>query len=298
MNKRARAHALLLLTAMIWGSAFVAQDVAMDSMQPFTFNGIRALVAGVALFLFVMVKKRAFGKRRHTEKDHPFRLFPWKGGLLCGLMLFMGTSFQQIGIAQTSAGKAGFVTALYIVFVPLAGIFQGRRIRPVIWISVALCTLGLYFLCVTESFHVDTGDVYLLLCAICFTGHILVIDRFSYRVDPIELSCVQFLVCSGISMVFMALFEQPSWAALVQGVVPILYAGLISGGVGYTLQVFAQRDTDPAIASLIMCLEGVFAVLAAWLILGDTLSLRELLGCGLMFAGVVLPQGRKAGIAV
>ncbi len=308
MNPKLRANLLLLLTALIWGVAFVAQDVAMDAMPPFTFSGIRLLLAGVALLpciRFLDRKQQAAGQASAAPKEpladpatdeaagpstlhnrHTLLI----GGVCCGLMLFLGTNFQQFGIQQTSAGKAGFVTALYIVLVPLAGLFTGKRVRYTVWLAVGLCTLGMFFLCVTESLTFSVGDLYLLLCAFFFTGHILIIDHFSRRVDCVRMSCLQFFVAAAMSFLCVLLFEKPDLPSIGRGIVPILYSGLFSGALGYTLQMLAQRDTDPTIASLILCLESVFAVLAGWLLLGDLLTLRELLGCGLMLCGIFLAQ--------
>lgn len=302
MKKKTRAHLLLLLTAFIWGVAFVAQDVAMDSMQPFTFNSARLLIAGLALIPCIhWLDRRESAKQqkqlggaksplsenRNLRKE---RQTLWLGGFCCGFFLFLGSSLQQLGIEQSTAGKAGFLTALYIVIVPLAGIFMGKRVRWTIWIAVALCAAGLFLLCVTESLVIASGDIYLILCAFCFAGHIFSIDYFSSRTDCVRMSCVQFFVAAAFSLGCMALFEQPTWQSLGNGIVPILYAGILSGAVGYTLQILAQRDTEPAVASLLMCLESVFAVLAGWLLLGDLLSFRELCGCVLMLAGIVLAQ--------
>ena len=211
------------------------------------------------------------------------------------MALAVGSSLQQLGIKATSAGKAGFVTALYIVLVPLVGLFFGRYVRRTVWLAVLLSVAGLFLLCVTETLTVGLGDLYLLLCAAVYTVHILVIDHFSPKTDCVRMSCLQFFVASALCTVMMLLAERPTLDALLRGWVPILYAGLLSGGMGYTLQIIAQRDTDPAVASLIMCLESVFAVLAGWVLLGDMLSPRELAGCALMLAGIVLAQlpGRK-----
>lgn len=302
MKKKTRAHLLLLLTAFIWGVAFVAQDVAMDSMQPFTFNSARLLIAGLALMPCVHWLGRRERARRQRElvavrsplsKNRNLReerQMLWLGGFCCGFFLFLGSSLQQLGIEQSTAGKAGFLTALYIVIVPLVGIFMGKRVRWTIWVAVALCAAGLFLLCVTLSFEIASGDVYLILCAFCFAGHIFSIDYFSSRTDCVRMSCVQFFVAAAFSLGCMALFEQPTWRSLEKGIIPILYAGVLSGAVGYTLQIVAQRDTEPAVASLLMCLESVFAVLAGWILLGDLLSFRELCGCVLMLAGIVLAQ--------
>ncbi len=293
MSRTFRANAMLLVTALIWGVAFVAQDVAMDYMPPFTFIWARMLLAGLALIPCIYFLDKRAKKDKATKsvlEGAPSRKTLLVGGCLCGLMLFLGSSLQQLGIAQTSAGKAGFVTALYIVMVPLAGLLVGKRVRGLVWAGVGLCTVGLFLLCVTQSLTISQGDVFLFLCALAFTGHILVIDRFSAKVDCVQMSCIQFFVASGLGLVCMGIFEQPTWEGIVKGAVPILYAGVMSGAVGYTLQIVAQKETDPAIASLLLCFESVFAVLAGWAILGDALSPRELAGCGLMLAGILLAQ--------
>lgn len=308
MSKALRANLLLLLTAFIWGIAFVAQDVAMDSMGPFTFNAARTLVAALALLpairlLDALELKRggtAAAPRRLRDLPPAARRTLLIGGLCCGAALFVGSSLQQLGIRETSAGKAGFVTAMYIVLVPLSGLLFGRVVRRNIWLAVLLSVAGLFLLCVTEALTVGLGDLYLLLCAAAFTVHILVIDHFSPKTDCVRMSCLQFFVASALCAVMMLLTEKPTLSALLSGWVPILYAGVLSGGMGYTLQMVAQRDTDPAVASLIMCLESVFAVLAGWVLLGETLTARELFGCALLMAGIVLAQlpGRKRQTAL
>ncbi len=308
MSKALRANLLLLLTAFIWGIAFVAQDVAMDSMGPFTFNAARTLVAALALLpairlLDALEQKRggaAAAPRRFRDLPPAARRTLLIGGVCCGAALFVGSSLQQLGIKETSAGKAGFVTAMYIVLVPLSGLLFGRVVRRNIWLAVLLSVAGLFLLCVTEALTVGLGDLYLLLCAAAFTVHILVIDHFSPKTDCVRMSCLQFFVASALCAVMMLLTEKPTLSALLSGWVPILYAGVLSGGMGYTLQMVAQRDTDPAVASLIMCLESVFAVLAGWVLLGETLTARELFGCALLMAGIVLAQlpGRKRQTAL
>lgn len=290
MNRKLRANLMLLLTALIWGVSFVAQDVAMESMQPFTFNGSRLLLAGLALMACVPLLRQRVRKQEQEENSRKGSRMLLVGGLSCGLMLFFASNLQQFGIDQTSAGKAGFVTALYIVLVPLAGLFAKKRLRLHIWLGVAFCTVGLFLLCVTGALTISSGDLYLFLCALCFTGHILLIDHFSPHVDCVKMSGIQFLVSGLLSLGCMALWEQPTWAGLWRGIGPILFCGILSGAIGYTLQMLAQRDTDPTIASLLMCLESVFAVLAGWVMLGDLLSPRELLGCGAMLTGIVLAQ--------
>lgn len=289
MNHKFRAYSLLFLAALIWGVAFVAQDIAMDSLPPFTFNALRSLLAGLVLLPSTLRRRR---KRQAPSSGKTLFI----AGAACGLALFLGSGFQQLGIQQSAGpGKAGFITVLYIVLVPLTGLLWGRRVGRNVWLAVALCLVGLFLLCVTEAFEIGPGDVSLLLCAFAFTGHILVIDHFTRRVDSVGMSCVQFFVCSGLAFLTAALSEQPTWTGLADAVIPILYSGALSGAVGYTLQIAGQRDTDPTIASLILCLESVFAALAGWLILGERLSVRELVGCALMFGGIVLAQWPEKG---
>lgn len=292
-----RSPLLLLLTALIWGLAFVAQDVAMNSMPPFTFNGIRMALGGLALMPCIFFLSRHTQSKNNTPTVRAIRSLNraqrktlFTGGFFCGLALFLGSSFQQIGILYTTAGKAGFITALYIVLVPLTGLFLGKRVRIHVWLAVGLSLAGLFLLCVTDSLSIGAGDLCLVLCALCFTCHILVIDYFSPRTDCLRMSCIQFFVASAFSLLTAVFAEQPTWSGIQAAWVPILYAGILSSAVGYTLQIIAQRNTDPTIASLILCLESVFAVLAGWFLLGDALSPRELFGCIIMLAGIVLAQ--------
>ena len=206
------------------------------------------------------------------------------------MALTAAVNLQQMGLETTSSGKAGFITALYIVLVPIAGLFLHRKAPRAIWLSVALAVVGLYLLCVQESFSITQGDFYVLLCAFCFTGHILIIDHFTQKVDGVALSCAQFLVVTVLSAAMMLATESPNWAGLLECIGPILYVGIFSSGVGYTLQILAQKDSNPAVVSLLLSLESVFATIAGALILGDRMSGKEYLGCVLMLAAVVLAQ--------
>ncbi|MDD3333994.1 MAG: DMT family transporter [Eubacteriales bacterium] len=303
MKKSTRAELLLLLTAFIWGVAFVAQDVASDSLQPLSFNGIRMALAAVVVLAFLRFRDRKKGNEEKRVADEtgtgvPFRELTGKqkrtlvtGGVCCGVLLAASSYLQQSGIAAgSSAGKAGFITALYIVLVPLVGLLFGKKLRLVIGVAVALSVVGLYLLCITDGYSIQSSDVYLILCALGFTGHILVVDHFSRLTDCVKMSCIQFFVTSGICLFFAFLLEQPSWDGLKSCLIPVLYSGILSGGVGYTLQIVSQKDTDPTIASLLMCLESVFAVLAGWIILGDQMSVREYIGCFAMLCGILLAQ--------
>lgn len=296
MKAKTRANLLLLLTALIWGCAFVAQDMAADVLQPMSFNGSRMLLAALTLLPVCWLGDRRAvktGKGMAWKQMNPSqRKTLVLGGVCCGVMLALGSIFQQLGISLgTGAGKAGFITALYIVLVPLAGLLLFRRkLGKLVWIAVALSVVGLYLLCMTGSLTIEPGDGMLIICAACYCGHILVVDSFSRRTECVKMSCIQFAVTTGICFAGAFLFEQPTWEAVLTCAVPIIYAGVFSGGVGYTLQILAQRDAEPAVASLLMSLESVFAVLAGWVILGDALSVRELLGCAMMMGGIVLAQ--------
>ncbi len=293
-SKQLKYTLLLALTALIWGIAFVAQSEGMKAVGPFTFNASRMLVGAVALAPVIrgMDAARARSGQRIPVDKRALLL----GGVCCGAALFVASSFQQSGMQYTTVGKSGFLTAMYIVLVPVLGVFLGRRTRWALWLSVALAVTGMYFLCISGETGVNRGDVLCLLCALFFACHIMVIDRFSPRMDGVRLSCVQFLVCALLSAVAMAIFEKPTWAGLRAACLPILYAGVMSSGVGYTLQIISQKHVNPTLASLVMSLESVFSALAGWALLGQSLSGRELFGCALMFTAIILaqlPLGRK-----
>lgn len=287
MAKKYKGNLYLLLTAMIWGSALVAQSVSMDLIGPFTFQCMRSILGALVLLPVIAVFSRredgaagAAGGRRDQ----------WVGGLLCGCVFFVAGSLQQIGLCYTSPGKAGFITALYIVLVPIAGIFFGKRAGWNVWTGVLLALVGLYLLCVTESLSIGLGDLLVFFSSIAFAAHILVIDHYSPKVDGVKLSCMQFAVNAVLSGVGMLLFEQPSPGAIAACWLPICYTGILSCGLAYTLQIIGQKYTDPTIASLLLSLESVFSVLFGWLLLREGLSLRELAGCVLMFAAIMLAQ--------
>ena len=273
---------LLLLTATIWGSAFVAQSIGMEHVEPFTFTFARSIIGGLVLLPCILLLGK--WKKGFATKAE------WIGGICCGIALCCASNFQQVGIQYTTVAKAGFITALYIVIVPFLGIFMGKMAGKRLWVSVFLVAAGMYFLCINEEFRIGRGELLVFLCAFAFAGHILVIDHFSEKVNGVKMSCVQFFVCGILSAVGMLFFETPSAAAVTGAWIPILYAGVMSSGVAYTLQIVAQKDTDPTVASLIMSLESVFAVLAGWVLLGQKLSLKEILGCVLAFAGIILAQ--------
>ncbi len=290
MNRKQLKYSLLLaLTALIWGTAFVAQSQATDEVGPFTFNAARLLVGGAVLLPCIRLLDGL--RARAGEAANPgSRKTLFIGGACCGTVLFAASGFQQAGIAYTSVGKAGFITALYIVLVPLAGVLTGRRIGAALWASVALAVTGMYFLCMTGETGVNRGDVLCLACALFFTMHILVIDRFSPKVDGVRLSAVQFFVAGGLSLIAMLLFEKPDWSSVLAAWFPILYAGVLSSAVGYTLQIIGQKNVNPTLASLIMSLESVFSALSGWLLIGQTLTVLEIMGCALMFIAIILAQ--------
>lgn len=286
---RPKNAAILMLTAFIWGTAFVAQSVGMDYLGPFTFNGVRSLIGAAALLPCIWLLQ-ILNKKEGTVKEEGSRKDLIIGGIACGLLLFAASSLQQIGIQYTSAGKAGFITAFYIVIVPVLGIFLHKKIGWKVWIAVLLALAGLYFLCITEKFTIGKGDIFIFLCALVFSLHIMVIAHFSPMVDGVKMSCIQFLVCGIVSIPFMVLTETPRLDAMLAGWFPLVYAGVFSCGVAYTLQIVGQKNVNPAIASLILSLESCFSVLAGWMILGERLSVRESAGCILMFAAIILAQ--------
>ena len=288
-NRSLRGSLLLTLGSMIWGAAFVAQRMGMDHMGPFTFTGIRMLLAAVMMLPVIAVSD---GIRRKRGEPGGGRRGQWKAGLICGLFLFVATSLQQVGLVYTSAGKAGFITALYVVLVPVAA-WVLRRQSPgrLVWISVAAAVTALYLLCMpSEAFEIQLGDALVLGCALCFTGQILAVDHYAGSVDGVRLSCMEFLVTGGIAMVIALCTETITAEGIREALIPILYTGIMSSAVGYTLQILGQKDTNPTVASLLMCLEAVFAVLTGVLVLGERLSGREIAGCLLMFGAVVLAQ--------
>lgn len=282
---------MLLLAAFIWGSAFVAQSVGMDYVGPLTFNCVRSIIGGVVLipciFLLERLKSPEERARAAAESDRKTLL---AGGVSCGIVLCAATSMQQFGMQYTSVGKAGFITALYIVIVPVLGLFFGKRCGLKIWLGVFIALVGFYLLCMTGGFALERGDLYLLGCSLLFSFHILVIDHFSPLVDGVKMSCIQFLVSGVLSGAAMLLFETPSIAGIVAGAGPILYAGVLSSGVAYTLQIIGQKNYNPTVATLLLSLESVFSVLTGWLVLHQKLSPREIAGCVLIFAAVILAQ--------
>lgn len=284
MKTNIKYSLLLVLAAIIWGAAFVAQSSGMDYVGPFTFNGIRSFIGAMVLVPFACFMDKKDGV-----------LTKWKdkeliiAGLICGVLLFMATSTQQIGIMTTSAGKSGFITALYIVLVPIFSILLRKKPGKLIWVSVVLALFGLFFLCINDEVIIQTGDIWLFACAVLFALQILAVDKFAPNLDVIKLSCYQFLVCGVLSVVPM-LLEKPVMSDILSCWLPILYAGVLSSGVAYTLQMEGQKRVKPTVASLLMSLESVFSVIFGFLILKQKLSKREIIGCVIMFAAVIIAQ--------
>ena len=294
MNKTKNTF-LLLLTAFIWGVAFVAQSVGMDYVGPLTFNASRFIIGAIFLipciaFLDKLKEKenQAAGKNITAAPQNKKVLIT--GGICCGIAIAAASTLQQYGIAYTTVGKAGFITALYIVIVPILGIFLKRKPRLIIWFSVLLALVGLYFLCMTDSLSFSKGDTLVLLCAFVFSLHIMIIDHFSPMVDGVRMSCIQFAVAGVLCGIPALIFEHPTFSSLIAAWAPVLYAGILSCGVAYTLQIVAQKNYDPTVASLLLSLESVFSVLAGWVILHQALSPREIFGCVLVFIAIILVQ--------
>lgn len=293
MGQKMKGNLMLLLTALIWGTAFVAQSAGMDHVGPFTYNCIRTLIGGVVLLPVIVLfdKTKPAAQRPSPAEKKEIDRNSLIGGACCGVFLCIASCFQQMGISMTTAGKAGFITALYIVIVPLLGIFVGKKVSKIIWFCVAVAVAGFYLLCVKEGFSVSKGDLLVLVCAVFFSIHILVIDHFSAKkVDGVRMSCVQFFVAGIITLIPMFLFETPEWSAIWAARGAILYTGILSCGVAYTLQILGQKYTDPTVATMLLSLESVFAALSGWLILHENLSLKELCGCILVFLAVILAQ--------
>lgn len=288
MSKNLRGSLMLLLTALIWGTAFVAQSAGMDYVGPFTFGAVRTLIGAVVLIPVTMI----FWKKRTPTNPKPYSIKnSVLGGVACGLVYTAASNLQQYGISQTTAGKAGFITALYIVIVPLLGIFIGRKVPRILWFCIGAAVLGFYLLCMNERLTISRGDFLVLLCAFFFSLHIMVIDHFAAKnVNGVLMSCVQFFTAGLITLVPMLLFEHPTIEALWNARLTLFYTGAISCGVAYTLQIIAQKDTDPTIATLLMSLESVFAALSGALLLHEKMSVKEIVGCILVFTAVIFAQ--------
>ena len=313
MKAQVKTHKLrntffLFLTAMIWGAAFVAQSVSMDYIGPFTFICLRSVIGGLFLIPVIIVldgiRKKSQNESAdvvnsenilHIETEEKQRL-SWKnkqlieGGIVCGIFLFFANCFQQTGIQYTTVGKAGFITTFYIIIVPLIGLFFKKYCGILTWIGVVVALAGLYFLCITQKLTIQRGDALILCCSVLYAGQILAIDHYNPFVDGVKMSCIQFLTGGILGAVFMLLFENPSIAMILSAAGTILYTGIMSTGVGYTLQIVGQKGLNPTVAALILSLESVFSALSGYLFLHQVLTTRELIGCALMFIAIVLAQ--------
>lgn len=282
---------ILLGATVIWGSTVAAQSIGMDYIGPFTFQACRNALGVLALLPVIIITDLQKIKRRGRRRPQKHELAKLlKGGLLCGLALFAACNLQQIGIKYSTAAKSGFITAMYILLVPLFGIFVRKKTRLHTWLCALIAAVGLYLLSMNESFTISAGDLYLLGCAAAYAVHILIVDRFAKHVDLLKLSLLQMITASLLSGVMMFIFESPSVSALYEAKWTLLYAGVLSSGIAYTLQIVAQKFTDPSAASLAMSLESVFALLAGIVVLAEIPTVREFVGCALMFAAIILAQ--------
>jgi drug/metabolite transporter (DMT)-like permease len=298
--KKLKGELLLLITAIIWGTSFISQKLGMNYIEPFTFGASRFLIGAMGLvgigFVFDAIEKKKLEKSGipKTKVLKPRDLVI--GGILCGVALFLGASFQQIGIVETTAGKAGFITALYILLVPIFGIFMNKRVGALTWVGVGIAVIGLYLLCVTEGFTMQRGDLIVLIGTLFWALQIIIVDHFNDRTDGIKLSCVQFITAGILSAIAAFLFEEPNLAEIITCAGPILYTAVMVVGVAFTLQIIGQKSTPPTVAAVIMSLESVFAVISGAIFLGESMNARELTGCALVFAAVLLTQFRPSGL--
>jgi len=281
-----KSNLLLLLTAAIWGFAFVAQRVGMESMPPFAFNGVRFALGAISLLPVMFFFQNSSSSQKNSQPTKTHRRI----GLLAGVILFIAASLQQIGLIGTTAGKAAFITCLYIVLVPIAGIFLKQHIRMNTWFGSILAIIGLYFLCVKENLTISWGDFLELIGAFFWTAHILLIDRYSREVDTLKLAFYQFMTCSVFSLLTASLFETVFLENIVSAAIPILYGGIGSVGIAYTLQIVGQKNASPANAAIILSMETVFAAIGGYILIAERLGPWELGGCALMFSGMLLTQ--------
>jgi len=298
MNNKALNNILLLTTAFIWGAGFVGQRAGMEFIEPLTFNCARSFLGAFSLLFLIIIFKIKKGPNKKMNKWEE-RRYMFKAGILCGLALLFASSIQQIGMVYTTASKAGFISSMYIIIVPLISVFLGRKFPPAIWLGVILGALGLYFLCADDAggsaSNMGFGDILIMISAVLYSIHILIIDHYAPKVDSVKLSCVQFFAVGLVSLIPVFMFENPTIEGLIECKWPLLFTGVVSCGIAYTLQIIAQKNTNPALASLLLSFESVFAVLTGYLILHEVLSLREILGCILMFAAVLAAQIKSPG---
>ncbi len=290
INRELKADFLLLITAFIWGSAFVAQKAGLEFIGPFVFNTLRFALGCLVLLPVMLIRSRNAAIANESRRNPKLQL---TAGLYAGIFVFFGATFQQTGLLTTTAGKAGFITGLYVIIVPILGLFWKHLTGAGTWAGAVLAVIGLYLLGETGQLAISTGDALVLACAFVWAGHVHLLGYYSPRVDTVKLAFMQFAVCSLISLAMALMFDKFDFAQIRLAAVPVLYAGMLSVGIAYTLQVVAQRDAPPAHASIIMSLEAVFAVLGGWVVLHETLGARGIFGCALMLAGMLLSQGGR-----
>ena len=294
INKKVLGNILLILTAFIWGTAFVGQRQGMEHMGPITFNACRMALAALTIGTVSFVLRKRDAQKQQDMSDQSRREYRKNtviGGICCGFFLTIAALFQQMGMVYTTAGKGGFITAMYILLVPVINwILFKRKSRPLVWIAVLMGIAGIYLLCVTEGLTLEKGDALVMVCPFFFAGHILCCDYFVQRANPVELSAIQFFTVTVLSTIMAFIVENPTWQQVTAAIVPIVWLGVLSSGTGYTLQIIAQQWTDPTVASLLMSLEAVFAVMGGAVLLGERMSARELFGAAIMFAAIILAQ--------
>ena len=288
VKKEWLGNLLLITAALIWGCAFVAQSIGMDYVEPFTFTAVRSILGALALLPCIAVFDHINKKKGKAVAKVDGKLL--KAGVISGLLLAGAVNLQQVGIMYTSAGKAGFITALYIVLVPISGIFLRKKISGSVWLSVALATGGLYLLCINESLTINNGDILVFLCAFIFAAQILVVDHYAPMVDGVKMAFLQFFVCGIVSLVPMLIWENPNLSNILAAWQPICYTAFMSTSIAYTFQIIGQKYTEPTIASLLMSFEAVFATVAGFIILNEVMTSREFLGCVIMFSALILAQ--------
>ncbi len=285
--KKFKAALMLILAALVWGAAMSFQSEGMDYVGPLTFQAVRFMLGGTVLLplVFTLGKKDpGEGKEGYSPKG------VFVGGAVCGIFLMIACTLQQYGIVYTTVGKAGFLTSLYIIVIPILGIFLKKKTGLNVWVGVALALVGMYLLCMKESLVLSTGDTLVFICAFVFAFQIMAIDKYVALYNGLKLSCIQFYVCGILSMILMFIFEKPEIGSILQAYVPLLYTSVCSCGIGYTFQTLAQKDLQPAFASIIMSLESVFAAVFGWILLGQKMSGREIIGSCLMFAAILIVQ--------
>lgn len=292
--KNFKGPIFLIMTAVIWGTSFVSQKLGMNYVEPLTFGASRFLLGLVVLTPIILISDRLIKKNEQQKKTYNNKDLII-GGVLCGTSLFLGSWFQQWGIVYTTAGKAGFITALYIVLVPILGLFFHKKVSKLVWLGVVISTIGLYLLCIKEGFSIQKGDAIELAGTIFWAAQILVVDAYVDKTDGLRLSFIQFLTAGILSAITALIFENPSFQTILACAGPILYSSVMSVGVAYTFQIIGQKSTDPTVAAIILSMESLFAVISGVIFLGETMTMKEVIGCVLMFTAVIIAQLKTEG---